>query len=175
KKVLIIVSLDENPIIEFTPKLRPDILHICGNEFRCTKELADNLRSICPGIEIMQAVGLPNENALEEAIHFASFCDYLILDTINPAITSIGVAGKTHSWEDDKRIVEAVSPTKVIIAGGLGPDNIYDAIKAVRPYGVDSFTKTSNKINGVLQGKDKEKILSFVKEAKRAYQEIAKK
>ena len=175
KKVLIIVSLDEKPIIEFTPKLRPDILHICGNEFKCTKELADNLRSICPGIEIMQAVGLPNENALEEAIHFASFCDYLILDTINPAITSIGVAGKTHSWEDDKRIVEAVSPTKVIMAGGLGPDNVYDAIKAVRPYGVDSFTKTSNKINGVLQGKDKEKILSFVKEAKRAYQEIAKK
>lgn len=172
KKVLIIVSLDETPVLENVRLLRPDIVHICGNEYRASKELVDKLKAIDPKIEVMQAIGLPNPKAKEEAKYFASFCDYLILDSINPAITSIGVAGKTHSWEEDKEIVELVKPTKVIIAGGLGPENVYDAIKAVQPYGVDSFTKTSDKINGELAGKNEEKVLTFVKEAKRAFTEI---
>ena len=172
KKVLIIVSLDETPVLENVKALRPDIIHICGNEFRASKELCAKLRAIDPQIKIMQAVGLPNPKAKEEALYFASFCDYLILDTINPAITSIGVAGKTHSWEDDKAIVELVKPTKVIIAGGLGPDNVYDAIKAIHPYGVDSFTKTSDKVDGVLLGKNEEKVMKFVEEARRAFDEL---
>ncbi len=172
KKVLIIVSLDERPVLEYVSRLRPDIIHICGNEYRASKELVDKLKAIDPKIEVMQAIGLPNPKAKEEALYFASFCDYLILDSINPAITSIGVAGKTHSWEEDKEIVELVKPTKVIMAGGLGPDNVYEAIKTVRPYGVDSFTKTSDKVDGVLLGKNKEKTFRFVSEAHRAFAEI---
>lgn len=172
KKVLIIVSLDEKPVLEYVEKLHPDIIHICGNEYRASPELAEKLRALQPGIEIMQAIGLPNPKAKEEAAYFASFCDYLILDSINPAITSIGVAGKTHSWEDDKEIVELVKPVKVIMAGGLGPDNVYDAIKAVHPYGVDSFTKTSDKVDGELQGKNREKVMKFVEEAHRAFREL---
>ncbi|MCR5491416.1 MAG: hypothetical protein K6F32_04755, partial [Bacilli bacterium] len=34
KKVLIIVSLDEKPVLEYVKKLHPDIIHICGNEYR---------------------------------------------------------------------------------------------------------------------------------------------
>lgn len=172
KKVLIIVSLDEKPVLEYVEKLHPDIIHICGNEYRASPELAKKLRALEPGIEIMQAIGLPNPKAKEEALYFASFCDYLILDSINPAITSIGVAGKTHSWEEDKEIVELVKPVKVIMAGGLGPDNVYDAIKAVHPYGVDSFTKTSDKVDGELQGKNPEKVKRFVEEAHRAFREL---
>ena len=172
KKVLIIVSLDEEPILKYVPLLRPDILHVCGNEYRASPELVKKLKEMMPELEIMQAVGLPNPKAKEEALYFASFCDYLILDTINPAITSIGVAGVTHSWEEDKEIVEAVAPTRVIMAGGLGPDNVYDAIKFVRPYGVDSFTKISDKIDGVLRGKNEKKIKEFIDNAHRAFEEI---
>jgi phosphoribosylanthranilate isomerase len=54
----------------------------------------------------MQAVGIPSEGALEKAKYFASFCDYLILDSMTPSMTSIGVAGVTHDWNMDKEIIE---------------------------------------------------------------------
>lgn len=172
KKVLIVVSQGEEEVLSYVKRLRPDIVHICGNYYEATPDLAKHLKKIDPKIELMQAIGLPSPDYMEKASYFASFCDYLILDSINPALTSIGVAGTTHNWNDDKRIVEAFPRTKVIIAGGLGPDNVYEAIKNIRPYGVDSFSKTSNKENGVLLGKNKEKTFAFVKEAQRAFEEI---
>ena len=53
----------------------------------------------------------------------------------------------------------------VIIAGGLGPDNVTDAIRAIRPAGVDSKTKT-DKADGS-HTKDLEKVKQFAAIAKR--------
>lgn len=171
KKVLIIVSRDEEPILRYVEELRPDIIHICGNEYESTPELKKKLKSIDPGIELMQAIGIPTPDMKEKADYFASFCDYLILDSINPKMTSIGVAGVTHDWSLDKEIVERVAPCRVIMAGGLGPDNVYEAIKAVHPYGVDSFTKTSDVLPNGDTKKNPKKISLFVERAKKAFTE----
>jgi phosphoribosylanthranilate isomerase len=47
----------------------------------------------------------------------------------------------THDWSISRMIVESVR-TPVILAGGLGPDNVKEAIWSVRPAGVDSKTRT---------------------------------
>ena len=172
KKVLIIVSKDEEPVLKYVRELRPDIIHICGNEYEATPELKEHLLSIDPKIELMQAVGVPSDRMMEKALYFASFCDYLILDSINPKMTSIGVAGVTHDWGIDREIVEKVAPCRVIMAGGLGPDNVYEAIKAVHPYGVDSFTKTSDVLPDGDTKKNADKIMRFVNNAKKAFEEI---
>jgi phosphoribosylanthranilate isomerase len=52
----------------------------------------------------------------------------------------------------------------VIIAGGLGPDNVIEAIKVVAPVGVDSKTKT-DKDDGS-HTKDLQKVKQFVARAK---------
>jgi phosphoribosylanthranilate isomerase len=65
----------------------------------------------------------------------------LLLDSHNAGDRQIGALGLTHDWELDRKIVETVR-VPVIIAGGLGPDNVMQAIRAVRPAGVDSKTKT---------------------------------
>ena len=167
-KVLIIVSADEQPIFEYTPLLNPDILHICGNELEANPDMVKRLKERMPKLEVMQAVGIPSEGAIEKAKYFASFCDYIILDSIASNMTSIGVAGVTHDWSVDKAIIDAVAPCKVIMAGGLGPDNVAEAIRFAHPYGVDSFTKTSDKLpNGDTQ-KNPEKIRLFVKNVKEA-------
>ncbi len=172
KKVLIVVSQGEGEVLEAVKALRPDIVHICGNYYEATPELKEHLLSIDPKIELMQAIGLPSPDYMEKAARFASFCDYLILDSINPKLTSIGVAGVTHDWNDDKRIVDSFPRLKVILAGGLGPDNVYEAILKVRPFGVDSFTKTSAKLADGNMVKDATLIKRFVSEAKRAYRDI---
>ena len=56
----------------------------------------------------------------------------LLLDSHRPGDAQIGALGIPHSWEIDRIIVERVR-IPVIIAGGLGPDNVVDAIRAVHP------------------------------------------
>ena len=141
-------------------------------EYEATLTLKKKLLEIDPNIELMQAIGIPTPDMKEKARYFASFCDYLILDSINPKMTSIGVAGVTHDWNMDKAIVESVAPCRVIMAGGLGPDNVYDAIKAVKPYGVDSFTKTSDILPDGDSKKNADKIKRFAENARKAYNEL---
>ncbi|TMJ17759.1 MAG: phosphoribosylanthranilate isomerase [Alphaproteobacteria bacterium] len=70
--------------------------------------------------------------------------------------------GVTHDWNISRSIVENVQ-TPVILAGGLGPDNVADAIVAVRPAGVDSKTQTDL---GSTHTKDLAKVAAFNKAAK---------
>ena len=63
-----------------------------------------------------------------------------------------------------RRIVETVS-IPVILAGGLGPDNVAEAIDIVHPAGVDAKTKTDR--NGS-HDKDIRKVKEFVHKAKGA-------
>ena len=52
-----------------------------------------------------------------------------------------------------------------VSAGGLGPDNVAEAIRIVRPAGVDSKTKTDI---GDTHAKDLEKVRLFVRAAREA-------
>jgi phosphoribosylanthranilate isomerase len=62
----------------------------------------------------------------------------------------------------------------VVMAGGLGPDNVAEAIYKVRPYAVDSLTRTSIVENGKVIRKDPEKVRAFVKNARAAAMDITK-
>jgi phosphoribosylanthranilate isomerase len=59
--------------------------------------------------------------------------------------------------------VEALD-TPVILAGGLGPDNVSNAISAVRPFGVDSETRTSLDVDR--RQKDFAKVEAFIAAAR---------
>jgi phosphoribosylanthranilate isomerase len=48
----------------------------------------------------------------------------------------LGGTGRTHDWSLSADIV-AASPVPVLLAGGLRPENVAEAVAAVRPWGVD--------------------------------------
>ena len=52
----------------------------------------------------------------------------------------------------------AAVQTPVILAGGLGPDNVADAIRAVQPFGVDSKTRTDQERS---HAKDLDRVRRF--------------
>src|SRR5699024_7745830 len=83
--------------------------------------------------------------------------EYLLIDS--PGEDYRGGSGKTFSWEllDELDIPRE----KLILAGGLSSENINQAIKLVRPFGVDvsSGVETNKQ-------KDHEKIKSFITHAK---------
>ena len=96
------------------------------------------LRQALPAVKIVQVIHVEDEAALAEARAVAPLVDGLLLDSGRPkaAIKELGGTGRVHDWQVSRRIVAAV-PCPVYLAGGLGPENVADAIRAVRPFGVD--------------------------------------
>ena len=160
---------DIYPVIEY---LKPDVIHLCGNSYYADAEFVKKAKALQPGIEVLQAIPVTGPQAVEEAVRCGAFCDRLILDSVDPAIAGIGAAGVTHDWAVSREICRRLAGTcKVILAGGLGPDNVAEAIRQVRPWGVDSFTRTSRKTPGGSQ-KDSELIRLFVERARQAAGEL---
>ncbi len=84
--------------------------------------------------------------------------DCCLLDPFHPGIA--GGTGETVNWELAARFVEEFSG-KVILAGGLGPENVREAIRVVKPFGVDASSRLE-----VSPGvKDLDKVGEYVREA----------
>ncbi|MBI3567605.1 MAG: phosphoribosylanthranilate isomerase [Gemmatimonadetes bacterium] len=115
------------------------------------------LRDLIPHVKLVQVIHVTNEQSVREAESLASDVDALLLDSGNPlaAVKELGGTGRTHDWTVSRAIVDAVK-IPVWLAGGLRPENVADAIDAVRPYGVDVCSGV--RTNGVL---DTEKLAAF--------------
>lgn len=86
----------------------------------------------------------------------------LLLDAANA--TTRGGTGQTIDWE---RAAEVAQGRKVILAGGLTPENVGEAISRVRPFGVD----VSSGVEEAPGVKDEKKVAAFIANAKAAFQE----
>jgi phosphoribosylanthranilate isomerase len=87
--------------------------------------------------------------------------DALILDTYDAQTGRGGATGRTHDWTISRQIVDSVR-LPVILAGGLTPDNVAEAIAHVRPWGVDVHTG----VEGSGGKRDVAKIQAFIANAK---------
>ena len=164
-KVALSVDSDLDVIVEMVKTVQPDILHLCGDLKLVTPQKVVELRGLLPGMKIMQAIPVMDMSALQVAKDYESVSDYFILDSYSEAIGGIGAAGFTHDWSVSRTIVEQ-SRIPVILAGGLSPENVEDAIRQVRPWGVDSLTKTNEVLGEGKFRKDLEKVRAFVERAK---------
>ena len=164
QRVLLVVTQTEEETVEYVRRLQPDILQLCGNRLPATPEFAAQCRAVRPGLRVLQAVGVDGQEAIDRAKYFAGFCDMLILDSIAPGIAGIGAAGRTHDWSIDAEIVRSVP-----CPGGLDAENVRAAIEAVRPWGVDSFTRTSDRLPDGGSRKNIEKVRAFVQAAREAF------
>lgn len=169
--VAIMLTNDPEEMLQLAEEVQANILHIAGDGYTATPEFRQRLKEVAPDTELMQAVLVDNESAIERAKAVDPFVDYILLDSGLAPDTGIGASGMTHDWNIDAKIVESVN-AKVIEAGGLGPDNVADAIKKIKPYGVDSLTKTSIKYEGGHMEKDIEKVRLFCERADQAAKEI---
>jgi len=97
-----------------------------------------DLRTALPGISIVQVIHVRGEESVIEAVDVSKYVNAILLDSGNPSlkIKELGGTGRAHDWEISKRIVESVN-VPVFLAGGLKPENVNDAIKKVKPFGVD--------------------------------------
>jgi len=171
KCVAIMLNKDPDEMMFITKRLNPDIVHIAGMDFTADAAFADRLHKECKGVELMQAVLVDGPAAVDRAKEFAKFCDYILTDSGLAVDTGIGASGLTHDWNIDAEIIKSVN-IPVIMAGGLGPDNVEECIRQVRPYGVDSLTKTSYKYNDGIMEKDISKVREFCEKADKISKEL---
>ena len=118
------------------------------------------IRDALPYLKIVKAVHVTDESARATAKLYEPYADALILDSRTRE--RIGGTGISHDWNISATIVTN-SAIPVILAGGLTPENVAEAIRRVRPYGVDVHTGV--KKDGV---RNPERTLAFAREARSA-------
>jgi len=153
--------------------------------------LQRNLKNRYPELDIMRSIPIPRQGKIEPrsaaaAIgqlvdRFAPVSDWFLTDTLlgdhnaavfheEPVAGYVGITGETCDWDLAADLV-AKSPIPVILAGGISPENVYEAIRKVRPAGIDSCTRTNlldNEGRPVRFRKDREKVRRLVEETRRA-------
>jgi phosphoribosylanthranilate isomerase len=115
------------------------------------------LRDAMPELRIVQVVHVTGPESLDEACIAAQTSDMILLDSGNPTakIRELGGTGRVHDWTVSLKIRESID-VPLWLAGGLRPDNVAEAIAAVRPYGVDVCSGL--RTHGAL---DAEKVRAF--------------
>jgi len=157
------LSTDPDRIRQTTKAVRPSIVHLARAHLMSDDALAA-VREMLSPIELMLTVPVVDDEALATARRLQPAADYLLLDSKDPGTGIVGATGLVHDWRLSAAIVATVE-VPVILAGGLGPDNVTPAIDQVHPAGVDSETHTSRTDDR--RRKDLDKVDAFISLATR--------
>ena len=97
------------------------------------------VRAALPHLKLIRVVHVTRADPLRQARALERQVDAIILDTYDPDSGRGGATGKTHDWTISRSIVDNVR-VPIILAGGLTPENVADAIRVVSPWAVDVHT-----------------------------------
>lgn len=110
----------------------------------------EKLPKLLPETQFVQVVHVEGDSALELIHQYAPYVHTFLLDSGRPnlPVPEYGGTGRTHDWAVSAEFVKR-SPHPVFLAGGLSAVNVGEAIKGVRPFGVDvcSGVRTDNRLD----------------------------
>ncbi len=163
--VLVIMPNDAKHALKMIGAAKPDVVQIHNNFGVDELEIIRN--NTATGI--VKTISIPTNtkgstDTIDAVIKQVNdltdrgLVDGILLDS--SAAGKVGGTGAVHDWSVSRAVVEAVD-VPVILAGGLNPDNVRDAVKSVLPYAVD--TASGIETNGM---KDEKKICRFIREAR---------
>jgi phosphoribosylanthranilate isomerase len=121
-------SLSEIMAIVYQANLTAVQLHGTESPDFCTK-----LRQLLPPkIELIKAFRLKTAASWQATVVYQELVDTLLLDAYHPQM--LGGTGKTIDWQTLKNFQPTIP---WMLAGGLTPENIIDAISRLNPNGID--------------------------------------
>ncbi|MEW6584117.1 MAG: phosphoribosylanthranilate isomerase [Nitrospirota bacterium] len=146
------VFVNEKPkyIDEIAARVRIDVVQLHGDE---PPESCSFQRPV------IKALRVKTLNSLDPLIHYRDKVSAFLLDTFSPDLP--GGTGQIFNWDI---AVYAKQFGPIILAGGLTPSNIADAVRRVQPYGVDVSSGVESE-KGI---KDRRKMKAFISRAKAA-------
>jgi phosphoribosylanthranilate isomerase len=147
----VFVDAPEDRVLEVARVARLDTVQLHG------KETHDFCRHFAE-LRVIKAFRMDGPAALTRLAEYPGVT--WLLDSYLPGV--FGGTGQTFNWD---LACEAVRRGgRVILAGGLTPENVARAVAAVRPYAVD----VSSGVESAPGAKDREKMRAFIAAAKSA-------
>ncbi len=110
------------------------------------------------GIRVIRGLRVQGPETIDEAARYPD-CT-ILLDAF--VIGELGGTGQTFDWELARKLAAS---RPVILSGGLKPENVAEAVRQVRPYGVDS---SSGVEGGTPARKDLDRVRTFIENARAA-------
>jgi phosphoribosylanthranilate isomerase len=104
---------------------------------------------------VWKVLPVTNDEQVEAALNCGA--GRVLIDTFVKG--QVGGTGQTGNWELARRVAEE---REIILAGGLNPENVYEAVKIVQPFGVD----VSSGVEQAPGVKDRDKVAEFIRRAK---------
>ncbi len=92
---------------------------------------------------------------------YADHVDALLVDSVDA--DGGGGTGETHDWERTRNLVDSLD-VPVVLAGGLTPENVAEAVETVKPFAVD----VASGVESAGGKKDHDAVERFVRNATRA-------
>ncbi len=126
KSVAVIAPNDVEEACDLARKTGADILQLHGGLG------PDDMRSLKK--RVSQRLVAATSPHSKEILAFSKVADAILLDTFKDG--RLGGTGEVHDWSRSADLVRELE-VSVILAGGLSPANVAEAIKTVRPYAVD--------------------------------------
>lgn len=148
-KVGVFVNETPEQIRTIAEAARLDVIQLHGDE-------PPNAVAELEGLRVWKA--LPVGDNFDVAWLDEYDCEAFLLDTAKAA--AYGGSGQTFPWH--KAVEAKQSGKKIILAGGLGPDNVAEAIRTVQPWGVDA----SSRLEESPGRKDAEKVRAYIDSAR---------
>ena len=143
--------------------VEPDVIHLSGSIEDLEPAKVAEFRTSLDQVRVMLAIPIAGPSAIGLAKGFEKAVDFLLLDS-GGWDEIVGATGETHDWNISAELVRKVH-LPAILAGGLCAENVAEAIKQVRPWGVDSFTHTN--LTGSRR-KDTKRVAAFANNARMA-------
>lgn len=155
--VVLLVNPDNSCVAEIAA-LGPDWIQLHGPE---TPHRVEAIRAEA-GVEIIKAVPIGSAEDVGHVAAFVEIADRILLDAKPPkGADRPGGLGETFEWS----LLKALDPAlPFMLSGGLTPDTVADAIRTVRPFGVD----VSSGVESAPGVKDKRLIEAFIRNARAA-------
>lgn len=125
---------------------------------------SEKLVGLLPTTKRVQVIHVEDEHALDLIPDYAPHAHAFLLDSGRPSrpVPEYGGTGRIHDWKISAEFVRR-SPLPVFLAGGLSASNVGEAIRVVRPFGVDLCSGVRS--DGRL---DQEKLVAFIDAVRQA-------
>ncbi len=111
------------------------------------------------GVEVIKALQIRSRESLAAVAAFPTA--NILLDSYNPGV--FGGAGHSFPWEFALEAAEMYPDKRILLAGGLTPDNIHAAVEQTRPFAVD----VASGVESAPGLKDLALVRRFIEESRR--------